>query len=198
MHGSAARPFHALAQRHTAHSQRHSPYAEPNVERVAQRYVTTGLWLLINAGTDGLGPNEVGIPCGPEPEPAPEELRHEVPVDAAMRTGASARSLQTAATFPRRGKRRRCLSASSVRSAAHSQPRLGSRKKRRCSQCLSPMYPSHSCIIMQPHAQCWYAATWNHYDNEWAEQPVLTKQACHERSWGLDPLRGAQLLDGTT
>ena len=160
----------------TAHSQRHSPYAEPSAERVAQRYITTGLWLLINAGTDGLRPNEVGASCsGPveEPEPEPEELHvlHDdaVParVDEAMRTGTSARDLQAAATVLDRGKCRRRVGAS--RSAAQSQPRRGTRKRRRCSQCLSPMYPSHCCIM-------WDALTWNRSDDEWANQPVPTQQ----------------------
>ena len=154
-----------------AHSQ-HPPLLY--VESVVQRYAATGLWLLVNAGTEGLRPNAPGKLCEPERHPA--GLVNEAPVDETMHVGTSARDL-SAATVLAHGRRRR---RSSV---ADTKPRTRGTRNRQCPQCLSPMYSSHSCRT-QPFVQSWRV----HYDNEPTIKPVLTNRAWHEQSLDADPL----------
>ena len=128
-------------------------------EHVVQRYATTGVWLLINVGTEGLKPNEHDKLREPEPEPAGRV--HKTPVGEAtdMHVGTSARELSAAGVLDRGRRRRR-------------ERRTGSTRKRQCPQCLSPMYSSHSCRTQQ------FAESWRvHYDNEPTFQPVATQQA---------------------
>ena len=152
-------------------------------ERVVQRYATTGLWLLINAGTNGIGPHQVHDPG--EPEPEPERVPDELPIvaDESISLGTTARSLRIATPADFDARRR------VTRVEKKPRQRAGLRA-RQCPICLSPMYPSHRCSI-QPYGETWTSATLGGLDSEPTSPPTAphlpVKHMWHERSLELDP-----------
>lgn len=131
----------------------------------------TGMWLLTNAGTDGLEPNEVSRDESEFDVVSNDACRL---AGEAMSLGTSARNISPAVTPDRSANQRRKAT------------RRGKRAMRQCPHCLSPMYPSHSCSV-QPYAQTWVTKTWTSMEGDSVNHRMqLAQQAWLEtRKHGL-------------